>query len=494
MILGNRSSGWNGGLVYGYPSFAFNLMFSAAGYLALSLCMGEMTSALPFSGGAYGFVRAALGPYLGFMVACCEFVYCTAYTVMKVSRLLDIPSLYETDQVDEKYDWITIVIIFIICFIFSAGGGRLTFTLTNLTGTFVLILLLIYLLGTLGRVGTDKVNFTHYSAPVMMPMTWDSFMHSRVSAGGQFNGMQYFPLLSSFLKDPKEQIPRLMLIILFIFVVMSMLVTLAVVSQDSHDISMTSTPLPMIFGLDDLFHRDFVVLKWLDVPCQFGAIFGFYYCSGKQIHALTKSGLMPTFLDKTLPVVETPYLCFLLSGLVGMSLSVYAVYHSSSLEAIRSLSLLAAFLTFIVTFIAYIVFRRKFSSMQRSFVNPLGDFAAIFGIINYLLAIIGIIFYNAANYSSQPVYLIVLALYLVVATIFFWTYLVKNQKFSEEEKKLMFKAYLINANRNARLNRLKNNKVCPISGTGTGTGGGIVSGGSRGNEKSVSNGKMLCLF
>eukprot|EP01040_Poterioochromonas_malhamensis_P010889 gene10889-biopygen2196 len=71
MILGNRSSGWNGGLVYGYPSFAFNLMFSAAGYLALSLC----------------------------------------------------------------------------------------------------------------RVGTDKVNFTHYSAPVMVPMTWDSFMHSRVSAG-----------------------------------------------------------------------------------------------------------------------------------------------------------------------------------------------------------------------------------------------------------------------------------------------------------------------
>eukprot|EP01040_Poterioochromonas_malhamensis_P027200 gene27200-biopygen4083 len=73
MILGNRSSGWNGGLVYGYPSFAFNLMFSAAGYLALSLC----------------------------------------------------------------------------------------------------------------RVGTDDVNFTHYSAPVMMPMTWDSFMRSRVSAGDE---------------------------------------------------------------------------------------------------------------------------------------------------------------------------------------------------------------------------------------------------------------------------------------------------------------------
>lgn len=467
-------------------------MFAASGYLALALCMGEMTSALPFSGGAYGFVRAALGPYLGFMVACCEFVYCTSYTVMKVSRLLAIPSMYGGDDIHGT-EWITIVIMFIICFIFSAGGGRLTFTLTNLTGAFILILLLIYLFGTLGRVGTDDVNFTHYSAPVMMPMTWDSFMRSRVSAGGQFNGMQYFPLLSSSLKDPKEQIPRLMLIILFIFLLMSMLVTLAAISQGYHGAAVATAPLPMIFGLDDLFHRDFLVLKWLDVPCQFGAIFGLYYCSGKQIHALTKSGLMPTFLDKTVPVVGTPCLCFLLSGLVGMLLSIYTYYNTEILSSIQSLSLLTVFITFIVTFIAYIVFRRKFSSMQRSFVNPLGDFAAIFGIVNFMLASIGLIFYSE---RGQPVYLIVLALYLVVATIFFWTYLVKNQKFSEEEKKLMFKAYLINANRNARLNRLRNNKVCPMSGTGTGTGtgGGIVSGGSRGNEKSVSNGKMLCLF
>ncbi len=98
MILGNRSSGWNGGLLYGYDALAFNFLVSAAGYLALCLCMGEMASALPFSGGAYGFVRAVLGPYLGFMVACCEFVYCTTYTVIMVSRLLNLPTLYGCER------------------------------------------------------------------------------------------------------------------------------------------------------------------------------------------------------------------------------------------------------------------------------------------------------------------------------------------------------------------------------------------------------------
>ena len=49
--------------------------------------------------------------------------------------------------------------------------------------------------------------------------------------------------------------------------------------------------------------------------------------------------------------------------------------------------------------------------------------------------------------------------YWLLCAIFFVTYLVRHQKFSEEEKKVMFKAYLINANRKKRLNMLKNNKV-----------------------------------
>eukprot|EP01040_Poterioochromonas_malhamensis_P001405 gene1405-biopygen183 len=73
MIMGNRSTGWNAGLSsHGIYALWFNLLFSASGFICLSLCMGEMSSALPFSGGVFGFVRAALGPFFGFMVASCN--------------------------------------------------------------------------------------------------------------------------------------------------------------------------------------------------------------------------------------------------------------------------------------------------------------------------------------------------------------------------------------------------------------------------------------
>lgn len=50
MIMGNRTASWNGGLLDGYPSFVLNLLFSGAGFVCFSLCGGEMSSALPFSG------------------------------------------------------------------------------------------------------------------------------------------------------------------------------------------------------------------------------------------------------------------------------------------------------------------------------------------------------------------------------------------------------------------------------------------------------------
>ena len=88
MILGNRSTGWNSNInTYGLDILWFNLFFSGFGFVCLCLCMAEMSSALPFSGGIFGFVRAALGPYMGFLVACSEFVYCITTIELKVQRL-----------------------------------------------------------------------------------------------------------------------------------------------------------------------------------------------------------------------------------------------------------------------------------------------------------------------------------------------------------------------------------------------------------------------
>mmetsp|Transcript_16646 Transcript_16646/g.18016 ORF Transcript_16646/g.18016 Transcript_16646/m.18016 type:complete len:692 (+) Transcript_16646:75-2150(+) len=457
MIMGNRCAGWNGGLAYGLYAWIFNVLFAGFGYACLCLCMAEMSSTLPFSGGIFGFVRAALGPYNGFLVACSEFIYCTTYLTLKVQRVITIPN-------DEYMsNPVLICLIYGTCLVFSLIGGKPFFIFTSLLGFFVLMLLIIYLCGTISKIGTPEVSFDTYAGP-FLPMTWDNIMEGRISANAQFNGMQLFPLLSGYLREPREQVPRVLLFSIFLFIAMSMFVTFASVSQDSGGKALSSANLPLQFGYARIFNMNLSATKWLDLPSQFGTTLCFFYCGGKQLHAISRSGLLPSALKATIPGLETPYLCYTLAAVVGCGLSILLVYNPTYVAEVRAVSLMASYHIFIVCFISYMVFRTKFSSMTRSFKNPLGYFAPIFGIVNYLMGVLAVLRYTTANY----LFLVPLAGIFVIASVFFWTYLVKYQKFSEEEKKLMFKAYLINANQKTK-SRLKNNKVAASSNNSIGS-------------------------
>jgi len=140
-------------------------------------------------------------------------------------------------------------------------------------------------------------------------------------------------------------------------------------------------------------------------------------------------------------------------------MNIFVLYNQEYLIEIRAVNTTVSITIFVFCFIAFVVFRRKFSSMSRSFVNPLGDFSAIYGSGVFIIAWVATLFYNPVD----KMFLVGLAGYWFACAVFFCTYLVHNQKFSEEEKKVMFKAYLINANRKKRLNMLRNNKVGVIA-------------------------------
>eukprot|EP01033_Poteriospumella_lacustris_P024878 gene24878-gene21822 len=123
-------------------------------------------------------------------------------------------------------------------------------------------------------------------------------MAARMSAGAQFNGVQYFTLLSGLLKDPKVQVPRMLLICTSVFICMSVFVSIAAIGQESGGKSIVKASLPLQFGLSRILNMNLSAVKWIDLPCQFGSVFCLFHCAGKQLHALTKSGLLPAFLDR----------------------------------------------------------------------------------------------------------------------------------------------------------------------------------------------------
>ncbi len=457
MIMGNRSTGWNAGLsTHGIYALWFNLLFSASGFICLSLCMGEMSSALPFSGGVFGFVRAALGPFFGFMVASCEFVVCIIGICLRAQRFLSDGSGSASSNGSDSAG---VIAIFGFCLLMNLIGGKPVFVLTSLIGFFTAMIFVVYLCGTLSAVGTDAVNYTHYSPPIV-EFSWFHMMSARPAVSGAFNGLQFLPLLSEYMKEPREQLPRVLLISCIIFMLMSVFLILAAVSQSPGAKSLQAAPFPLQAGFVRIFNiQDVADMKWFDFPFQFGPIFCLFYCAGRQLLALSKSGLLPPVFAKLLPGSDSPYVCYTFTAIVGAGMNIFVLFNQVYLIEIRAINTTVSITIFLFCFTAFMVFRRKFSSMARSFVNPFGDFSAIYGCGVFIMAWMATMFYNPVN----DLFLVGLGGYWLLCGIFFCTYLVHNQKFSEEEKKVMFKAYLINANRKKRLNMLKNNKVGAIT-------------------------------
>eukprot|EP01038_Epipyxis_sp_PR26KG_P012912 gene12912-17303_t len=101
---------WSG-LIAGVWTFLFSFLFISSGYICLSLCLAEMTSMFPFSGGAYGFARVTQGTYLGYMIGCVEsfeFIINTAVSIIIVAQLITVVSELSIEY--EPIYWIFILI------------------------------------------------------------------------------------------------------------------------------------------------------------------------------------------------------------------------------------------------------------------------------------------------------------------------------------------------------------------------------------------------
>lgn len=351
-------------------------------------------------------------------------------------------------------------------------GGKPFWIVVSLAGFTTFFLLLIFLVGTLIDVNKSNVNFTVYCKSDL-PVTLDAMMAERPIVSSQFQGLQYLPLLSEFTKEPRKTIPRSMMICATEFLTFSFFVSLAACSTFPGKLFLSMFPMPLTFGYEHIFNTDLAHAVWLHFPGLYAPTIGFLFVSGRQLFSIAKSGFLPSIFTYTAPQTKTPIVSLVVSAAVGAAVSLYVYYNDDYYNIIVDLTIFSSHFVFLNAFVAYLFFLKKFSSMPRSFRNPLGIWGALYGIGNNIFGILSVILDNYNEWVFFSLYL--LLGFFGFITIFYWSYMVRNQIFSEEEKKLMFKAYLINgkhsytsnfdtltnylANREKRVRMLRNNRV-----------------------------------
>jgi ethanolamine permease len=208
IVIGGQIFSWNAGLVVGCWENLFAFFFIGMGYVCLVLCLSEMTSALPFSGklvytasilklivfplgGVYGFIRATTGPYLGFVVGCCEtmqnIIYVSA-TAIPLSRMItsacDLPSNFE------PLFWL---LFYVISLGINIAGGQVFWKFNFTVGCVSLLLILIYIFGTIQYADFEK--YVEQSKAVSdHAFDGKGMMEYLPLAAWFFIGVEYLPL------------------------------------------------------------------------------------------------------------------------------------------------------------------------------------------------------------------------------------------------------------------------------------------------------------
>jgi ethanolamine permease len=72
-VISGQFSGWNSGLgTTGWGAMLIATVVIAVMYFTMIFSIGEMSAAMPHTGGAYSFARSAMGPWAGFVTGFAE--------------------------------------------------------------------------------------------------------------------------------------------------------------------------------------------------------------------------------------------------------------------------------------------------------------------------------------------------------------------------------------------------------------------------------------
>ena len=158
IVIGGQYFSWNAGLSAGFGSYLISTVLMGIAYICLCFCNAEISSALPFAGGAYGISRVTLGLYAGFIVGileACEYIAYVASSALVLSELLCLTTMTSLTMAP-----VYSLVFFIVAVCIQIGGGRWFWWSSSILAVMSISILLIYNLGSL-----KWTNIAYTSSP-----------------------------------------------------------------------------------------------------------------------------------------------------------------------------------------------------------------------------------------------------------------------------------------------------------------------------------------
>ncbi|OQR97524.1 Amino Acid-Polyamine-Organocation (APC) Family [Achlya hypogyna] len=434
IVIGGQYFSWNAGLVAGVASNAAAIFIVGLAYVCLVLSMAEMTSTLPFAGGAYGLSRCCLGYFSGFVIGCCEALEYIAYvstSVLMLGEMLQIVLPAITDAL-LPVAWLVIYVVAVVIHIY---GGCFFWLFNRFVALLSTVLLLAYCLGSL-----PTVSFTSNAggSDNMFVGGFSSFFTTMPLAAWFFVGVEVLNTVSNLVQNPRDVIPNGQIPCIFTLFACSIFVFFVAVSLPPGAVNLPSVVAVFNSGYMIMFGVSDDVATLLSLPATFATIFGFILAYGNILTALSHSKLLPAWLGIPSKKYHT-YPWALIGGSVLGYLLCFAVhYHASFGAELFNICMFFGFSCYIAQCVGYIYLKREFEHLPRRYRSPFGKGGVYFAGVVWIANLVSIV---CCQKESAFVCSVVASI-LGVLTIYYYGYAKHRQTFSDDERQVLFFAHV----------------------------------------------------
>eukprot|EP01040_Poterioochromonas_malhamensis_P009069 gene9069-9823_t len=215
-------------------------------------------------------------------------------------------------------------------------GGKPFWIISSLFGLTALFIIFIFIFGSF-----PHADFEQYADLYESPTSYHMMTFMFVSST-QYMGIQYIPLLGNLCKDPRKQVPEVMMFSVVVCIVTAMLVLVFAAAHAPGTVGLATKMYPLTFNFAPMFHKQTFDVIWLNLPGLFGSTLGLIYCYGRQISGISKTGLLPSVLQESIPYLGTPYVALLMGVMICFIINMTAIYYPYVLDKIMKLSTLAS--------------------------------------------------------------------------------------------------------------------------------------------------------
>lgn len=438
-VISGDFSGWNSGIgTAGWGALLVATVVIILMYFGMIFSIGEMSSAMPHTGGAYSFARATMGPWGGFITGLAEsieYIVTTSVIVWFSAYYLNsaIADLGGPDFAAAGFDWVEWVILFVVFIGLNALGAAIGFRFALVVAIISIAVIAFF---AISAIATGSVHFDKLLdiAPQdgqssFLPFGSIGILFSLPFAIWFFLGIEELPLAAEESHQPTKDIPKagvwgivtlavLAIVVLFLNPAVTGSADLAVLPDSGEPLlggfrvflPPTVAALLAIFALVGLL----------------ASLQGIMFAYGRNLYSLSRAGYYPKFLSLTSAKAKTPWVALIVGGVLGfliliVVLKVIPLFSADASASAQGVILLIAVfgatISYCMQMVSYVLLRIKSPNASRPYKSPVGIAGAVIALVIAFSALIGIIF-NATFTVAVVTFLIIFAIGIILfATI-----------------------------------------------------------------------------